>query len=135
LKAKIFGCKTEDSFSKDYFSLKKGVPQGSIIGPFCCNVVLDGLEKHLNSIFPKNTRFDSDPNTVKYTLKIHNKTKISKLNDRTIKPCVKIETIRFADDILIIAKMDSKQIFKVILALKNFLGQRGLSLKIPNNNE
>ena len=132
---KIYGLKSETDKRNTYFFFNKGVPQGSIIGPSCCNVALDGLEKHLLSVFPGNTRFEGNQQILNNALKIHKKNKIIDLNDRTACPSVSLETIRFADAILIIAKMSNDQILKVISALKFFLGERGLKLKIPLNNK
>mmetsp|Transcript_60627 Transcript_60627/g.100675 ORF Transcript_60627/g.100675 Transcript_60627/m.100675 type:complete len:210 (-) Transcript_60627:1656-2285(-) len=113
---------------------KKGLPQGSIIGPACCNVVLNGLQEAISKVLPKNARFNADNGMIKHSLRIHNKTDISSLNDRTRRPYVTIETIRFADDIIIVAKMSDLQIIKIVAALKTFLRHRGVTLKNTEND-
>lgn len=135
LKAKIYGPKTELCNSLSFYTPKKGVPQGSIIGPACCNSVLDGLEKHINSTLSKNDRVSLNKKTLNHALKIHNKSNIKHLNDRTSKPYVNIETIRFADDIIIVAKASYIQTEKIVSSLKNFLRIRGLELETPSNQK
>jgi hypothetical protein len=127
--------KTENCALPTSFILKKGVPQGSIIGPSCCNVALDGLEKAIKITLPKNTRIAINASTRKHALKIHKKQKIEDLNDRTKKPYVDVETIRYVDDIIIIAKASYEQTTKLVATLKNFLRHRGLELKIPDSNK
>lgn len=82
-----------------------------------------------------NARIKANKSTLKYALKIHKKRDITELNDRTVKPYAEVETIRYADDILIIAKTSHKQTTKLVGTLKNFLRHRGLELKIPTNNQ
>ena len=69
------------------------------------------------------------------TLKIHKKQSIKDLNERTSKSYVDVETIRYADDIIIIAKASYKQTTKLVGTLKNFLRHRGLELKTPDNGQ
>ncbi len=38
---------------KTFHATEEGTPQGSIISPVLCNMVLDGLEKALRKRFPK----------------------------------------------------------------------------------
>jgi retron-type reverse transcriptase len=135
LSAIIYGKKTENCEFPTSFKLNKGVPQGSIIGPACCNAVLDGLEKAIKTTLPKNARMGVNVSTIKYALKIHKKQSIKDLNDRTKKPYVDVETIRYADDIIIIAKASYEQTTKLVGTLKNFLRYRGLELKIPDNGK
>jgi hypothetical protein len=73
--------------------------------------------------------------TLKYALKIHKKQNIKDLDDRTRKPYVDVETIRYADDIIIIAKASYEQTTKLVATLKNFLRHRGLELKTNDNNQ
>jgi hypothetical protein len=133
LKANIFGYKLENDDIKSFYKPRKGVVQGSIIGPACCNVALNGLQKTLKEVFKKNERFEAEHSILQYGLKIHNKQEITELDDRTRKPYVKMEVIRFADDIIIVAKMSDQQISKVVSALKTFLRHRGMELKVPDN--
>lgn len=135
LRAKIYGKKTENCALPTSFILNKGVPQGSIIGPACCNVALDGLEKAIKTTLPKNARIDINESTLKYAVKLHKKQSIKDLNDRPRKPYVDVETIRYADDIIIIAKVSYEQITKLVATLKNFLRHRGLELKPTDNNQ
>jgi len=108
LEAPIYG--TEDSRKNIYISLypKKGVPQGSILGPVICNCVLNGLEYNL---------------TKKYNIKEIGKT-------RWILRSIKC--IRFIDDILIIGKSDEGTFELLFDKLKFFLKERGLFIKDEN---
>ena len=135
LRAKIYGKRTENCEFSTSFTLNKGVPQGSIIGPACCNAALDGLEKAIKTTLPKNARVKTNVSTLRHALKIHKKQSIKDLNDRTRKPYVDVETIRYADDIIVIAKASYEQTTKLVGTLKNFLRHRGLELKTPDNNQ
>ena len=84
---------------------------------------------------PKNARVSLNKKTLKHVLKIHNKFNIKQLNDRTSRPYINIETIRFADDIIIIARATYEQTKKIVSNLKNFLRLRGLELKIPSDQK
>lgn len=134
LRAKIYGKKTENCALSTSFIPNKGVPQGSIIGPVCCNVVLDGIENAIKTRLPKNARININASTLKYALKIHKKQRIEDLNDRTKRPYVDVETVRYADDIIIVAKASYEQTTKLVATLKNFLRHRGLELKTTDNN-
>jgi retron-type reverse transcriptase len=135
LRAKIYGKRTENCVFPASFTLNKGVPQGSIIGPACCNAVLDGLEKAIKTTLPENARMGINVSTLRYALKIHKKQSIKDLNERTSRPYVNVETIRYADDIIIIAKASYEQTIKLVGTLKNFLRHRGLELKTPDNDQ
>lgn len=135
LRAKIYGPKTEFCNSSILYTPKKGVSPGSIIGPACCNSALDGLEKYINSMIPKSACVSLNRKTLKYALKIYNKSNIKQLNGRTSKPYINIKTIRFTDDIIIIAKATYEQTKKIVSNLKNFLRFRGLELKIPSDQK
>jgi len=73
--------------------------------------------------------------TQKYALKVHKKQSIKDLDNRTRKPYVDVEVIRYADNILIIAKASYEQTTKLVGTLKNFLRHRGLELKMPDSNQ
>lgn len=135
LRAKTYGKRTENCAFPTFFTLNKGVPQGSIIGPACCNAALDGLEKALKTTLPKNTRMEINVSTIKHALKIYKKQSIKDLNERTSKPYVDVDTIRYVDDIIIIAKASYKQTSKLVGTLKNFLRHRGLELETPENDQ
>ena len=135
LRAKIYGKRTENCTSLTSFTLNKGVPQGSIIGPACCNATLDGLNKVIKTTLPKNARLEINTSTLRHALKIHKKQSIKYLHSQTSKPYINVETIRYADDIIIIAKASYEQTTKLVGALKNFLRQRGLELKTPDNGQ
>ena len=135
LRAKIYGKRTETCTSPTSFTLNKGVPQGSVIGPACCNAALDGLEKTIKTSLPNKARMEINVSTLKHALKIHKKQNIKDLHGETSKPYVNVETIRYADDIIIIAKASYEQTTKLVGTLKNFLRHRGLELKKPANNQ
>jgi retron-type reverse transcriptase len=133
--AKIYGKITENCVFSTSFTLNKGVPQGSIIGSACCNTALDGLEKAIKTTLSQNARMEINVPTLKYALKTHKKQNIEDLNERTSKPYVDVETIRYADDIVIIAKASYEQTTKLVGTLKNFLRYRGLELKTPEDDQ
>nr|WAK85033.1 hypothetical proteine [Amicula sp. isolate GU52X-4 cfCalB7] len=135
LRTKIYGKRTENCAFSTSFTLNKGVPQGSIIGPACCNAALDGLEKAIKTTLPKNARMQINMPTLRYALKIHKKQSIKDLDEQMRKPYVNVETIRYANDIIIIAKASYEQTTKLVGTLKNFLRHRGLELKTPDNNQ
>lgn len=97
---------------------RRGTPQGGIISPTLANAVLNGLEKHIQSIC--QIKFDKQ-NYVQYNpLKVH--------------------FVRYADDFVITAKHKQTLTDIIIPAIKEFLSHRGLSLskhktKITHINE
>jgi retron-type reverse transcriptase len=135
LRAKIYGKRTENCAFPTSFTLNKGVPQGSIIGPACCNAALDGLEKAIKTTLPEKARMETNVSTLRHALKIHKKQSIKDLHGQTSKPYVNVETIRYADDIIIIAKASYEQATKLVGTLKNFLRHRGLELETPDNDQ
>jgi hypothetical protein len=103
---------------------KKGVPQGSIIGPTCLNIVLDGLENACLTGLPKNYTLTSDEITLKK--KILN---VESLTERQLRPPISIHIIRFADDILVVGRGPISCFETIYGRLIAFLGSRGLKIK------
>lgn len=102
-----------------------GIPQGGIISPVICNMVLDGFEKSLTKkldIYIKNGQIKKEDLGYK-----------SKIVTEGEKKSRIIRYIRFADDILILAK--SKFAINLVYKLvENFLNLRGLKIQIDKNN-
>ena len=135
LRAKIYGKRTENCKFSTSFTVNKGLSLGSIIGPACCNAALDGLEKVIKTTLPKNARVKINVSTLKHALKIHKKQSIKDLDELISKFYVDVETIRYANNIIIIAKASYKQTIKLVGTLKNFLRHRGLELETPYNDK
>ena len=72
----IYGTKSFESKTLVLTRPKKGVPQDSIIGPTCCNVVLDGLENFCLEGLPNSYKLSSDEKALKK--KILNVEKLTK---------------------------------------------------------
>jgi len=101
-----------------------GVPQGSIIGPSLCNVVLDGLENYLFQGLRKHYKLTAEETTL---LKTKNEYKF--ITPISYSP-TNIRCIRFVDAILIFGKGPHSQFIKIYELLVDFLSKRALSLKI-----
>ncbi len=85
------------------FPTEQGTPQGGVISPVICNMVLDGIEKILKAKFYTTTR-----------------------NHKSYSP--KVNFVRYADDFIITG--ESKEILeeKVLPIVKEFMIERGLTL-------
>ena len=90
---------------KRFLPTQAGVPQGGICSPTIANMVLDGLEKYIETRFGVKYRKDG--------------TKDAKKN--------KIHFIRYADDFVVTAKSEDILI-EVKQCIAEFLQQRGLEL-------
>ena len=128
LKAPIVG--PESMSSKKIISFKplSGVPQGSIIGPMICNIVLDGLEKTLYKICLENPYYQLNTEQQKFA-----EQKIG-IKDLVTKRETNITCVRYADDILIFG-LANRVIFKKIEnELVRFLQSKGLKLQKSTDN-
>jgi hypothetical protein len=102
----------------------KGVPQGSIIGPICCNFVLDGLQDHMEQAFEKSVYRLTDKEITFLTKKLETNPTYKRIN-----PSVKLFCMRYVDDILIFGKFSWDQSRSLQSALETFLIDRGLKIK------
>ena len=128
LKASVVGPEAIDSKKITQFIPKAGVPQGSIIGPIICNIVLDGLEQVLYKVCLENPYYNLNSNQQLFA---KNKIGIENLN---VKRETNVTCIRFADDIFIFGLVNKTILEKIEINLVEFLKSRGLSLTKPTGN-
>mmetsp|Transcript_60635 Transcript_60635/g.100687 ORF Transcript_60635/g.100687 Transcript_60635/m.100687 type:complete len:656 (-) Transcript_60635:87-2054(-) len=128
LKALIVG--PESMSSKKIISLKpfSGVPQGSIIGPLICNIVLDGLEQVLYKVCLENSHYQLNSEQQRFA---EQKVGIKRL---VTKRETNITCVRYADDILIFGLTSRAILEKIENALVRFLQSRGLELQKSTRN-
>ena len=101
----------------------KGVPQGSIIGPMICNIVLDGLQDFIQDNLPaRYKRSREELEYMEYKLGTPASSPNSHIN-------LQVFCIRYADDILILGKCLKLHVKKIQSLLVTFLSQRGLEIK------
>ena len=97
-----------------------GTPQGSIISPTLANFTLNGLQEHVRAaVIKKYKGFKNETFNIKY--KEDGKNKYIPLR-------LKIFTVRYADDFIVIGRSSRMIKNTVIPAVKDFLKERGLSL-------
>lgn len=86
-----------------FFDTESGTPQGGIISPVLANMVLDGLERHVNKLFPDAVRI------------------------KGVRTRLKVNVVRYADDFIITA--GTKELAEKILpVVQEFMAERGLEL-------
>jgi retron-type reverse transcriptase len=107
---------------------KRGVPQGSIIGPIICNIVLDGLEPALYKVCLENPYYNLN---FKQQLFARKKTNIENL---ITKRETNVTCVRFADDIFIFGLVNRIILEKIEVKLIEFLKFRGLNLVKSRGN-
>lgn len=105
------------------FKPASGVPQGSIIGPLICNIVLDGLQDFVQDNLP--TRYMKSKEELDY-VKFKTGKEPTKSVSRTY---LQVFCLRYADDILILSKCAKSHVEKIQHLLVEFLGRRGLEIK------
>lgn len=128
LKTPVVGPEAIDSKKITQFIPKAGVPQGSIIGPIICNIVLDGLEQVLYKVCLENPYYILNSNQQLFA---KNKIGIENLN---VKRETNVTCIRFADDIFIFGLVNKTILEKIEINLVEFLKCRGLSLTKSTGN-
>ena len=105
------------------FKPAEGVPQGSIIGPMICNIVLDGLQDFIQDNLPiRYKRSKEELDYIEYKLG-------EKLTSSSSHVYLQIFCVRYADDILILGKCLKSHVKKIQSLLITFLNQRGLEIK------
>lgn len=128
LKAPIVGPESMDSQKIICFKPLSGIPQGSIIGPMLCNVVLDGLEPSLYKTCLENSHYQLNNEQQTFA-----KQKIG-IKNLVTKRETNITCVRYADDILIFGLTNRAILEKIENELVRFLQSRGLELQKPTNN-
>lgn len=122
LKTPVVGPDAIDSKKITHNIPKSGVPQGSIIGPIICNIVLDGLEQALYKVCLENPHYNLN---LSQQLFAKNKVGIENLS---VKRETNVTCVRFADDIFIFGLADKTIFEKIETKLVEFLRVRGLGL-------
>jgi retron-type reverse transcriptase len=105
------------------FKPTSGVPQGSIIGPMICNIVLDGLQDFVQDNLP--SRYTKSKEELDY-VKFKTGKEPTKSVSRTY---LQVFCVRYADDILILSKCAKSHVKKIQHLLVEFLNRRGLEIK------
>jgi len=101
----------------------EGVPQGSIIGPILCNIVLDGLQDFIQNKMPE--RYDRSEREMNY-LRFKNSDPKRRIRSSTY---LSLFCVRYADDILILAKCNIDNIKRIQELLVEFLNNVGLEIE------
>jgi retron-type reverse transcriptase len=126
LKAPIVGPEVINSKKIVHLIPERGVPQGYIIGPIICNIVLDGLEQALYKVCLENPQYN-----LKQQFFVRKKIGVENL----VTKCeTNVTCVRFADDIFIFGLVDRIILEKVEVKLVEFLKSRGLSLAKSRGN-
>lgn len=128
LRAPVVGPEAIDSKKITRSVPKAGVPQGSIIGPIICNIVLDGLEQSLYKVCLENPYYN-----LNFKQQLFAKKKIGSKN-LTVKRETNVTCLRFADDIFIFGLVNKTIFEKIEIKLVEFLKSRGLSLTKSTGN-
>ena len=100
----------------------EGIPQGSIIGPIICNIILDGLQDFVQDNLPE--RYNRSEKELSYMRFKNPDSKRTRATTYLLLYCV-----RYADDILILAKCSQENINKIQELLIKFLNNVGLEIK------
>ena len=128
LKAVNVGSESIDSKKIIRVEPISGAPQGSIIGPMICNVILDGLEQALYKICLEHPYYQLNAEQQKFG---EQKIKIENLSTKRE---TNITCVRYADDILIFGLVNRIILEKIENELVKFLQSRGLKLLKPSGN-
>jgi len=110
---------------------RRGVFQGSGIGPLICNIVLDGLENYL--LNPLSYQYFFNSEEIKCIHKKFGNTKMQQYSYLNKYSRVKIKIYRYIDDLLIIGKGSYEQFLTISKRLIVFLAERGLFIKNSEN--
>ena len=128
MKAPIIGPKSAEKNSKIITTIPvKGVSQGTRIGLFFCNLVLDGLESFLIKpfFFKSNKKFRLPNNDFGG---FWSKTGQSLLQPNVHKD-IKIYSLRYLEELFIFGKCSLEQLKVIQLQLISFLKQKSVSVK------
>lgn len=127
LYAPIYGARKANDSNIVKILPRRGVPQGSIIGPLICNFVLDGLEEFLLKDLPHKYQFnDKEINRIRQQF---GQEKVNQYKKPSDWPMVRVRVYRYAGDILILGKASQEHFIGIYKRLVLFLKDRGLSLK------
>lgn len=128
VKVSIIG--PEAIYSKAIIRYKplSGVPQGSIIGPTVCNIVLDGLEQNLYKICLDEPYYQLNAEQQKFA-----EQKVG-IKDLVTKRETNVTCIRYEDAIFIFGLANKTILEKIEIELVKFLQVRGLKLQEPTGN-
>ena len=127
LYAPIYGTRTINDSNIVKIIPKRGVPQGSVIGPLTCHFVFDGLEEFLLKDLP--LRYQFDDKEISRIRQQFGQEKVGQYKNYSDWPIVRVRVYRYADDILILGKASKEHCMSIYKRLVLFLKDRGLSLK------
>lgn len=127
LKSTVVGPESMYSKQLERIIIQSGIPQGSIIGPMLCNIVLDGLEPALYKICLNYTHYELNSDQVEFAEKMG-------MVNLTSKRETNITCVRYADDIIIFGLANKKIFDEIEKALVCFLKFRGLTLSKSDGN-
>ena len=113
---------------------KFGIPQGSIIGPGICNLVLDGIDDLLLKL-KRNGKITLKSSLNNKAKSFLDKLAISKLITKNhYNPKTDISYLRYADDIIFYGFHNKETFLLIQNEVTKFLADRGLSIKPSTNN-
>jgi hypothetical protein len=111
-----------------------GVPQGSIIGPGICNLVLDGIENIIDEVKVETNRFTRAKLSSKAVHFLERVLEKDKMTYEHLNPRADIRCVRFADHVIFFGFHNSEIFEKIRIKVKFFLKARGLNIKKKTDN-
>lgn len=129
--APIYGPKAVECTNFVKIVQKKGVPQGSVISPLICNIVLDGLENYVLNSLSYQYFFNSEE--IKSISNEFENVKLQQVNCFQKYFKNKVKVYRYVDVVLIIGKGSYEQFLGISKRLVVFLAERGLIIKLSED--
>ncbi len=117
--SKVIGLEFKEGRNEN-FKPTSGIPRGSKIGFFICNIVLDGLQNFIQKNLPKRY--------TKFSEELKPKTS-GKLRSSVTRAYIQLFCVRYADNVLILSKCLKAHMKKIQELLVLFLNKISLSIK------